>query len=522
MNEWVARISLVAAASAVGGGLGALVSGEETPQVVLSGYEYPLPNPGGLPALLAHREAQLLSAEAHLDADDEVVHTTLGELGFAVDHETARAALLVELERARAARRFPSAGWFVARLTRQPIVARTELTLTLDERVARAHLERLAARVERDPIDARMLIDDHRIEPSRTGRKLSVEATLVRLRASEAVDELVIPALVDIVEPAVSEADLAPVDVTRVLADFETSFRGKAGPREVNIRTAARFLNGAVILPGETFSFNQQVGHRVHGRGFVDAPVIVNDELEDDVGGGVCQVATTLHAAAVYGNLDIVRRRSHSRPSGYAPIGLDATVIDGKVDLLIRNPYDEPLLVHATFPERYKLRVELLGREAEAKVEHASAVTHSEPFARRVWFKEELPEGAIDKKQKGSPGMDVVSVLNIVHEDGKRERRTYFSKYYPVPEVFHLGRSASPGLLPPLPEGATGLVVDGEAVEGSGPGGSTPTEDPRAARAGDEAGAGPTDGAPDAPRAGENAGAPPPSTRPTTPPAPGG
>ncbi len=186
-------------------------------------------------------------------------------------------------------------------------------------------------------------------------------------------------------------------------------------------------------------------------------------------GAAYCQVATTLHAAAVFGNVEVVRRRSHSRPSGYAPLGLDATVIDGKVDLQLRNPYDEPLLVHVSFPGPYLIRVELLGRSPDVRVEHAYSVTEREPFARRIWHRDEVPLGGIKQKQKGSEGMDVVSVLRIHHADGKLDQRRYFSKYYPVPEVFWVGEGTSRTALPELPQGASALVIDGEEVEGGVP-----------------------------------------------------
>src|SRR5690606_3754874 len=161
---------------------------------------------------------------------------------------------------------------------------RVALPMELDRELARMTLTRLAQAVYRPPEDAELLIREHRIIPSRPGRDLSVSASLLRLENLEPGDDWL---ALDVIEipPDVTEDQLAPVDVTRVLASYETSFRGKAGARAVNIRTAARFLNGAVILPGEILSFNGRVGRRVHGRGFVDAPVIVNDEMDEDVGG---------------------------------------------------------------------------------------------------------------------------------------------------------------------------------------------------------------------------------------------
>lgn len=476
MTGWMIRIGLFLATTLLGVGLGLALTKTPPVTLVLDGRAYEV-TPGDraqLSEILRIRENRLAAAETSLLTPEGTFEVPTTSLGFSVDVPLARAKL-AEVVRARhdQADARPAA-WLARRfLQRSPRVL-AQLPLRFDEAVARPTLAQLARAVDRPAEDALLLIDEHRVSPSRPGAELSVGASLVRLAHFDPRADLAFEPAVDIIQPQVTEDDLLPVDITRVLASYETSFAGKAGPRAVNIRQAAKLLDGAVILPGETLSFNARVGNRIHGRGFVDAPVIVNDEMEQDVGGGVCQVATTLHAAAVFGNLVMVHRRSHSRPSGYAPIGLDATVIDGKVDLLIRNPYDEPILVHTSFPSTYKLRVELLGRSPSVRVEHAAVVTHTEPFGRRVWFKPNLVPGSFESKQDGSQGMDVTSVLRITGPDGKVERRTYFSKYYPVPEVFHAGPGTPTSALPAMPEGARGLSVDGQDVAAGAPGAEGP------------------------------------------------
>jgi hypothetical protein len=173
-----------------------------------------------------------------------------------------------------------------------------------------------------------------------------------------------------------------------------------------------------------------------------------------------------LHAAAVYGALDVVQRRSHSRPSGYAPLGLDATVIDGEVDLKLRNPYDTPIIVVAFLPKPTTLRVELLGREPPGRVEHVYAVVEKQDFYRRVTTKPELAAGNSIRKQKGIFGYEIVSVVRIHAADGSVKTRQYKSKYYPVPEVYWVAPGVSVGELPQLPEGATHVDVDGEREGG--------------------------------------------------------
>ena len=476
MTGWLTRIGLLLGTTLIGVVLGLWLTRAAPVVLVLDGFVYEV-TPGDqaeLGRVLQIRAVRLGQAKTYVQTPEETFEVPTRALGFELDRARALAEFGRLIRAADDSQDADLARYLSRRVLRTAPSVRMTLPFRFDELTARRTLEQLARSVDRPAQDARLLIDEHRIVRSRPGAELSASATLVRLVHFEPQRASSLEAVVDVLSPSVTEADLLPVDVTQVLATFETSYAGKAGPRAVNIRQAAKLLDGAVILPGETLSFNARVGNRIHGRGFVDAPVIVNDELEQDVGGGVCQVATTLHAAAVYGDLVMVNRRSHSRPSGYAPIGLDATVIDGKVDLLIRNPYDEPILVHTTFPSQFKLKVELLGRKPSVKVEHAAIVTHTEAFGRRVWFKPELTPGAFESKQKGSPGMDVTSVLRITAADGTVERRSYFSKYYPVPEVFYAGPGTQVGNLPPMPEGASGLTVDGEEVAA----GAKPPEGP--------------------------------------------
>lgn len=421
---------------------------------------------GDEPALLERIRLTAENAkksEVYLRVKDEVLSFRRDELGFSVDETETLVAVAQSMREATRSQLGFSAR--VLRYLRGEIpTTHVELVTHFDASVAEKTLARVAAQTDRAPEDAVLHIDEHRVEPAIVGQKLHVGSTLVRLQNATRDNQDYVEADTEILLPNVTERDVSPVDVTQILSSFVTSFRTKAGSRKINIRTAARYLDGAVLMPGNVLSFNERVGRRLHGRGFVDAPVILNDELEQDVGGGVCQVATTLHAAAIFGNLEVVERRSHSRPSGYAPLGLDATVIDGKVDLKLRNPYEVPLLVHAFLSGPYEIKVELLGMKPVAKVEHAYSVEKSENFARRIWVKDEVAERAFEQKQKGSPGMDVTSVVKVSFADGRVERRQYPSKYYPVPEVFWVGRGLQPSGLPALPAGVNAVMVEGQEV----------------------------------------------------------
>jgi hypothetical protein len=189
-------------------------------------------------------------------------------------------------------------------------------------------------------------------------------------------------------------------------------------------------------------------------------------------------VASTLHAAAVYGGVEIVERRSHSRPSGYVPMGLDATVVYGEVDLKLKNPFAVPLIIHAFLPSPTVLRVELLGRDTPGKITHTYGVMRSYDFYRRVWTKDFLAPGKTIKRQRGIRGYDVVSVVKLEHADGRVDQRQYFSWYRPVPEVFWVGPGSDLSELPELPEGAERVEIDGRA-ESEQPTGPLAVENPR-------------------------------------------
>ncbi len=330
----------------------------------------------------------------------------------------------------------------------------------LDAARASAWLAMVAPGLRVDAVDARLDLRGHeRIEAS-SGRELDLGASLSRLAALGPSEHLEL-AFTELL-PKIPTSALVSVDPSLVLSEYETDFAKRGGPRVRNIAHAARLLDGTLMAPGEVWSFNRTVGPRTLERGFIDAPVIVADEMEDGVGGGVCQVATTLFAAGVLGGLDVVRRRSHSRPSGYAPLGLDATVIDGEVDLQLRNPYPVPIIVHAFLPTRTRIRIEMLGTSLPGKIEHSYAVRQSEDFFRRVARRPELAPDQVKRHQKGSPGYDVISTVRTRYPDGTERVRHYTSTYYPVPEIYWVGSEVDPESLPPLPERATHTEVDGD------------------------------------------------------------
>jgi vancomycin resistance protein YoaR len=155
----------------------------------------------------------------------------------------------------------------------------------------------------------------------------------------------------------VSAAPAAEFPIT--LGSFTTTLVGSLPERTHNVRLAAQALDGAVLRPGEELSFNERVGPRTVERGYGAAPVILREVRQVQVGGGVCQVASTLFDAALLAGLTAVERHRHSSPVDYVALGQDATIAWGVKDLRLRNDLEQSV----------RLRIEVVGSTFAARFE---------------------------------------------------------------------------------------------------------------------------------------------------------
>lgn len=136
-----------------------------------------------------------------------------------------------------------------------------------------------------------------------------------------------------------------PVPINKSLGGYVTTLDGRTRSQRANALRAARRVNGTIIKPGQTFSYNRTVGPWTRDAGYVKAPVSYDGVLVQDWGGGVCQTSTALYNAALIAGLDIPERHRHTRAPRYAPAGRDAAVAPNTADLLIHNPYPWPVRI---------------------------------------------------------------------------------------------------------------------------------------------------------------------------------
>jgi len=148
-----------------------------------------------------------------------------------------------------------------------------------------------------------------------------------------------------------------------VLASFVTELSNNKN-KTINIQRASDLIDGAIVQPGEIFSFNNRVGKRNKENGFTLAPVIINKQMVNDIGGGICQVATTLYNASILAGLPIIERHTHSVDVKYVPHSQDAAVVYGSMDLKIMNNRLQPISIRSKVVDD-KLVVAILGSEAD-------------------------------------------------------------------------------------------------------------------------------------------------------------
>lgn len=130
-----------------------------------------------------------------------------------------------------------------------------------------------------------------------------------------------------------------------LISSFSTSFPTSTVNRINNINLATIAINGTLLMPGETFSFNKIVGERTRERGYKEAGVIIGDRIESGLGGGICQVSSTLYNTMLTANIKAYERRNHTLPLSYIPKGLDATVDWGNIDLKFKNTLNTPMYI---------------------------------------------------------------------------------------------------------------------------------------------------------------------------------
>ncbi len=312
-------------------------------------------------------------------------------------------------------------------------------------------LKSIIDQVERPAQDAKLKVtgDEVAILPHQTGLQVDIQQLIIDLnlillsKGAEEYPSCITKVSLPVIElqPDASAEDVEGLGIDILLGKYTTKFDIMATNRAHNIKTAAKDLEFYLLPPGEIFSFNDATGPKTAERGYKEAPVIVENQMSSGIGGGVCQVSSTLYNSALLANMTVVERRRHSLIVNYVPKGTDATVVDDYLDLQLKNNTSNHMLIKASVDgasltirifgnSKYKKQVQILHQVLEV-IEPKTIVRKDETIA----------TGEKIIKREGKKGYKT-KVMRIIRDGGRvvKEEIISVDTYPPEDRIVIIGQ----------------------------------------------------------------------------------
>jgi vancomycin resistance protein YoaR len=312
------------------------------------------------------------------------------------------------------------------------------LQLQVDKYKMRQRIKELTITWYQAPQDAQIHIKrDNSIEirAHELGREVDINTAVTEIEqaislAPGAAIEVSLHFIV--VKPAIQKSDIEAYNIEGLVTSFTTKFNAERINRTHNIELAAKSLDNCLVAPGEVFSFNDVVGPRTKEKGYDEADIILQNELVLGIGGGVCQVSTTLYNTVLQAELAIVERTPHSMRISYVAPGLDATVVYGYRDLKFRNNTSTHLIIK-TLVYQGNLEIKIFGKPVTGRKVVIRSRKEKEIFPETIYQEDPLvPKGKYLLEKEGAKGY-IYIVERFVYDDaGKLLRTDQISRdYYP-------------------------------------------------------------------------------------------
>ncbi len=341
-------------------------------------------------------------------------------------------------------------------LSRDDLVSALRFNANLNARVDAAALtpriNAIAGALKQDPQNAVIGWDNQLVvrQSAKNGQRLNVEETRNRINAWTG-ETRNIPLPVEVAKPRITD-DVGALGITTRLGRGISNFSGSDAARATNIKIASDYLDDTVVAPGEVFSFLDSIGEISAARGYKDGYVILAEQTVPGIGGGVCQVATTMFRAAMFSGLPIEERNPHAyivryyEQGGY-PIGLDAAVFSPGVDFKFRNETDKYMLIK-TGIDGGNLYISIYGPDLGYKVDISDPVIKNKTNAPDDEFEVDpkLPAGTKKQVEFAKQGEDVAITRTVKTTDGKVVRQATFNTHYQAwPNKFLVGKGVVTG-----------------------------------------------------------------------------
>lgn len=276
-------------------------------------------------------------------------------------------------------------------------------------------IDKIYSEVHKEVQDAYYTKNPFTIHPEVEGVDFNLEEARTMLQEDKEIYE--IPLI--ITKPSITTKQIGSEAFPDLLSTYSTKYDASDSARTTNLRIATQKINDKVVLPGETFSYNKTLGERTPAAGYKNAKVYENGQVVDGIGGGICQISSTLYNSVLMANLDIVERRNHQFVTSYTPAGRDATVVYGSTDFKFKNNRDYAIKIKASISNGIAT-VSIYGikSENEYKVTFSHKTISSIPYTVKYIDDNTLPVGTEKVKQKGANGR-IVETYIIKSLNGK-------------------------------------------------------------------------------------------------------
>lgn len=301
-------------------------------------------------------------------------------------------------------------------------------------------IEKIQQEIYQEPKNAYYEEEPFKLYKEENGIDLKISIDEAKKILEEKKEEYVIP--LKITKPEIKVSDLKYGDFfPNKLSKFLTRYDESNLNRSTNIKLASEKINGTILMPGETFSYNKIVGARTIKEGYKEAAVYINGKVEDGIGGGICQVSSTLYNAILEANLEIVSRKNHYFITGYVSPSRDATVSYGTIDLEFKNTRSYPIKIECISQNGIcEIQIYGIKEETEYEVEIVDEVTETIPYTTKYIETNELEKGVEEEVQKGVNGYKS-EAYRILKLNGKEISKTLLSKdsYNPLQQIIKKG-----------------------------------------------------------------------------------
>ena len=297
----------------------------------------------------------------------------------------------------------------------------------------------LYSKIYKEPVDAYYETEPFKLYPEEDGIDFAVTLEeAAKIVSDTTKEEYIIPLKISKASKTVN--DIGREAFPYEISTYSTKYDVSNTNRTKNLELSAEKINGTVLMPGEEFSYNQVVGKRTVEAGYKNAKIYSGGQVVDGLGGGICQISSTLYNAVLMADLEITERRNHYFKTSYVPAGRDATVVWGSIDFKFKNTRSYPIKIEAKVDSGIaEFKIFGIKEEKEYSIKILPVVTQNIPYSTQEIVNPALMPGTRQIVQSGTSGCKVTTYIEK-SLDGIAVSKEAISSdsYNPLTQIIHV------------------------------------------------------------------------------------